>query len=1210
MRRITTIVLTVLLSAAAAEAHDLLLHYDFSQVSGTKVTDASPSACDATLRGSAKVEQMGRYAVLNLGTASGYLDMTAAAGKVLAAAGDYTVSVYHRVDDDASLSGAGYFLWAFSTSTACTATGGAYTAYRLNAQRVATSTGGYQNERGIERGSAADRGHWQHVAFVQSGTTGRLYIDGTLVGSTQMPANATAFATTAPAYCWIGRAPFSGDAYLTRTLVADFRLYAAALTAAEVSELAATTADLDYEYRYGGEGDFTALQTAVQTAQTFLAGINKTQYPPSALLEYQDAINVANALIAEGKANQTTIDNCRTALQTARTTLTSVRGKTFDTSAVLTGYDADRGFLHPGGLHTEADFIRIKKQLAEGNERVTAAYNVLKNAEYAQAGCSTWPTEYIVRGGDGQNYINAARGATIAYQNALRWKIDGTRANADAAVRTLMAWCNQTKGVTGTSDQCLAYGLYGYEFAQAAELMRDYDGWSRDDFAKFQRWMLDVWYPGVIGFMRGRNGTWENADKWWQAPGHYWSNWGLCNALALISIGVLCDDVFIYNQGLSFIKYDQVGTFTNPRTADPILNDGLTEFWGNLIVTTYESELETGAYGRLGQMNESGRDTGHAAMAAGLAVDIAHMLYNQGDDLFAFMDHRLAAGIEYIAAQTQSVEGLPWVNYHYANNGYYYSDSRSWLMTGPALGAQMRPYWGTVIGHYEGVKGVEMPFSHRAYDEMGIDGGGLGATSGGYDHLGYSVLMNTRTDGLAPADKVPTELSGKVMYGGRTYTGNELGGLKNNYKYIANQGFQAGTEVTLMPCLPEGEEDTGLWQWTTGETTRNITITANESRVYHVTYTNKNGVESQQVFTIAVDGDCQAATVVPYINGVQQTEADVDFGSSVTLSTTCIGGWGSILWDNGQTTYSITIPAITTSRDVRAIFTNQGGRQTMVTFHLNVRALVPNIQVGTTRHDNTAVCIVAPGNDVTLMPTPAAAFPTGNYAWIQGGTVVSTDPTYTFPSIDESQFVTVAYIVGTDTMGTIDYQVFVKPRSDQLVEPGNYLIYCRAADTYLTNTDGGNASPSLHPLVQDLQGRPAAAQVWYINRPSTARYDFTSLSDSLQLNAAGKLIARTVRPLRISTAAGTEYVQIYTSTGGYWTPNADGTITFDTADQPLDFPFQLIPVDAVGDDADAINHLAVPLCEGECAIYNVNGQQLQTLQRGLNIVGGRKVIVK
>ncbi len=56
------------------------------------------------------------------------------------------------------------------------------------------------------------------------------------------------------------------------------------------------------------------------------------------------------------------------------------------------------------------------------------------------------------------------------------------------------------------------------------------------------------------------------------------------------------------------------------------------------------------------------------------------------------MDHRLAAGLEYIAAQVQQVKGLPWTNYHYASNGFYYTDSRSWLMTEPAMGVQIRPF--------------------------------------------------------------------------------------------------------------------------------------------------------------------------------------------------------------------------------------------------------------------------------------------------------------------------------------------------------------------------------------------------------------------------------------------------------------------------------------------------------------------------------------
>jgi hypothetical protein len=314
-----------------------------------------------------------------------------------------------------------------------------------------------------------------------------------------------------------------------------------------------------------------------------------------------------------------------------------------------------------------------------------------------------------------------------------------------------------------------------------------------------------------------------------------------------------------------------------------IQNDGLTDFLGNLVVTTNDvsgfkfkvpngEDIDVGGYGELGQMNESGRDTGHSAMALGLAVDIAKIAWNQGDDLFAYMNHRLAAGIEYVAAQTQSVQDLPWTDYIYGTNGIYYTDGRAWVMTEPALGAQMRPYWGTVIGIYEGVKGVRMPFSELAYAQMGIDGGGSGSTSGGYDHLGYSVLMNTRDEQLCPADSVPTELTGRMEYSvslttafipslaqekkrglvnGNVTIHTELGALVNNYKTTNSTRLSNGKTLRLIPILPDGEEDTGQWQWNTGETMREITISTGWSYIYRVTYTNSRGIKSQLAFSIA-----------------------------------------------------------------------------------------------------------------------------------------------------------------------------------------------------------------------------------------------------------------------------------------------------------------------------------------------------------------------
>src|SRR5690554_3834823 len=246
--------------------------------------------------------------------------------------------------------------------------------------------------------------------------------------------------------------------------------------------------------------------------------------------------------------------------------------------------------------------------------------------------------------------MNAARGAAAAYQNALRWIISGEQAHADRAVFILNAWAETCTGIHGNTNMSLASGIYGYQFANAAELMRDYDGWDPAAFKKFQEFMMRVFYPTALDFLTRRHDTWERGF-----PGHYWANWGLCNALTVMSIGVLCDDVFVYNQGVSYYKYDLVGSFNENRTS-PVENDGLNEFLGNLVPVLYEDER--GPFGYLGQCQESGRDQGHSTMAVGLAVDIAQTGWNQGDDLFAHMDNRLAAGLEYVAAYNSGVRRL------------------------------------------------------------------------------------------------------------------------------------------------------------------------------------------------------------------------------------------------------------------------------------------------------------------------------------------------------------------------------------------------------------------------------------------------------------------------------------------------------------------------------------------------------------------------
>ena len=111
---------------AWAQDENLKMRFNFEDVSGTSVKD-DVSGITAKTVGVAKVVEMGPYHVLDLGNGSGYLNMTVNAGKLVRQLADFTISVYYCVAREASLSGAGYFLWAFSQVATNTETAGPYT---------------------------------------------------------------------------------------------------------------------------------------------------------------------------------------------------------------------------------------------------------------------------------------------------------------------------------------------------------------------------------------------------------------------------------------------------------------------------------------------------------------------------------------------------------------------------------------------------------------------------------------------------------------------------------------------------------------------------------------------------------------------------------------------------------------------------------------------------------------------------------------------------------------------------------------------------------------------------------------------------------------------------------------------------------------------------------------------------------------------------
>ena len=98
---------------AMSQENGLRLHFDFKNMNGTSVSDTECSGITASLKNEATVSKMGKYRVLDLGSGTGYLDLTEQAGELFKGMDAYTISMYYRVDEKASLSG-GFFLWTFS----------------------------------------------------------------------------------------------------------------------------------------------------------------------------------------------------------------------------------------------------------------------------------------------------------------------------------------------------------------------------------------------------------------------------------------------------------------------------------------------------------------------------------------------------------------------------------------------------------------------------------------------------------------------------------------------------------------------------------------------------------------------------------------------------------------------------------------------------------------------------------------------------------------------------------------------------------------------------------------------------------------------------------------------------------------------------------------------------------------------------------------
>lgn len=363
-------------------------------------------------------------------------------------------------------------------------------------------------------------------------------------------------------------------------------------------------------------------------------------------------------------------------------------------------------FTHPGLLHTQADFDRMTAKVAANAQPWKSGWDRLVANSHAQLAWTPQPTTYLIRGASAlgsENYSKAMNDSAAAYQTALRWKLTGDTAYADKSVQILNAWAATCVSIEGDSNQSLAAGIYGYQFANAAEIMRAYAGWAPADFADFQQWMLTVFYAKNHDFLVRHHDTCDS---------HYWANWDLCNLASMMAIGVLCDDQAVFDEAVAYFQ-NGVGN-------------------GKLDLLVHHLHP-----GHLGQIQESGRDQGHATLCLSLVGVLCEQAWNQGVDFYGLDNNRILAGAEYVA-KYNLLHDVPFTIYRNCDGIVHTAvsaDGRGTLRTG----------WESIHHHYVNRLGLAAPFTGDMAELLRPEGGGgdYGPNSGGFDHLGFGALVST-----------------------------------------------------------------------------------------------------------------------------------------------------------------------------------------------------------------------------------------------------------------------------------------------------------------------------------------------------------------------------------------------------------------------------------------------------------------------------------
>jgi hypothetical protein len=331
-------------------------------------------------------------------------------------------------------------------------------------------------------------------------------------------------------------------------------------------------------------------------------------------------------------------------------------GRTASDEATAAAREVHRPIVHPGILQTGSDLEFMKAKIEAGEEPWKSAWDIWLTSPNASLDFKPNPFPHVIRGA----YAAGEKGgrelsdsASAANNHVMQWYVTGNEAHARKAIEIFDAWSGTLVDFF-ENDAMLLAGWTGGEFCNAAEILHTtYPGWSTASQTQFKRMLLTVYVPLLRMFYPEANGNWDAAIMY-----------------TLLAIGVHCADRSLME--LVYRHY-RIGP----------VNSGITRY-------VYPS----------GQCEESCRDQGHAQLGLGYLVNTCVVAWNQGVDLFAEADNRLALGIEYTARYMLG-EDVPAYGKISEQTRGKFSD-----------------IYHTVLQHYRYEKHMAMPFAEKAAEKV------------------------------------------------------------------------------------------------------------------------------------------------------------------------------------------------------------------------------------------------------------------------------------------------------------------------------------------------------------------------------------------------------------------------------------------------------------------------------------------------------------